>query len=179
MTLSDNPHKHSSRLAVAKPSSAAQPDPTIENLRPDPGLAILFLILPTVLAFILSTHFDLLEKLVMLSREHEHLELDEFIIAALTLGFALMIVIIRQTSRYKRAYGHLAETYHRYHRSQLEIQRLKGILPICSSCKKISNDTGAWEQLEVYISEHSEADFSHGMCPDCAKRHYPEYYEED
>lgn len=54
------------------------------------------------------------------------------------------------------------------------IKRLQGMLPICASCKKIRNDNGYWEQIEVYIREHSEAEFSHGLCPDCAKRLYPD-----
>jgi PAS domain S-box-containing protein len=58
------------------------------------------------------------------------------------------------------------------------IKKLYGILPICSSCKKIRDDKGSWNQLETYIHEHSEAKFSHGLCPDCAKRLYPEYYKE-
>jgi hypothetical protein len=51
-----------------------------------------------------------------------------------------------------------------------EIKTLHGILPICLGCKKILDDEGAWEQLEVYIKEHSEAEFSHGYCPECAKK---------
>jgi PleD family two-component response regulator len=55
-----------------------------------------------------------------------------------------------------------------------EIKTLRGILPICSHCKKIRDDTESWQQLEEYISTHSEAKFSHGICPDCAKKHYPD-----
>lgn len=55
-----------------------------------------------------------------------------------------------------------------------EIKQLQGIIPICASCKKIRDDKGAWNQLEAYISEHSEARFSHGICPECAARLYPE-----
>ncbi|MFO7607136.1 MAG: HAMP domain-containing protein [Desulfurivibrionaceae bacterium] len=58
-----------------------------------------------------------------------------------------------------------------------EIKKLRGILPICSFCKKIRDDKGYWNQVEVYIKEHSEADFSHSLCPDCAKAHYPEYMD--
>jgi hypothetical protein len=53
-----------------------------------------------------------------------------------------------------------------------EIKQLRGILPICASCKKIRNDKGEWKQIEVYIRDHSEADFSHGLCPECAKKFY-------
>ena len=55
-----------------------------------------------------------------------------------------------------------------------EIKQLRGILPICASCKKIRNDRGAWTQIESYISDHSEAEFSHGVCPDCAKKLFPD-----
>jgi ligand-binding sensor domain-containing protein len=55
------------------------------------------------------------------------------------------------------------------------IKRLRGLLPICASCKKIRDDRGYWKQMEIYIHEHSEADFSHSICPDCMKALYPEY----
>lgn len=63
-----------------------------------------------------------------------------------------------------------------------EIKTLKGIIPICSSCKKIRDDEGYWQRIETYISKHSEADFSHGICPNCAKKLYPDldlYGEDD
>ena len=58
-----------------------------------------------------------------------------------------------------------------------EIKTLHGILPICSHCKKIRDGEGAWHQLEAYISTHSDTQFSHGLCEDCAKTLYPEYYD--
>lgn len=54
------------------------------------------------------------------------------------------------------------------------IKTLRGLLPICSYCKKIRNDKGYWEQIETYISKHSEAEFSHGLCPDCSAKYYPQ-----
>jgi len=74
------------------------------------------------------------------------------------------------------------------HRNQLlkelqeamgNIKVLSGLLPICASCKKIRDDKGYWNTLETYISEHSEADFSHGICHDCARRLYPGWDEFD
>ncbi len=59
------------------------------------------------------------------------------------------------------------------------VETLEGMLPICSSCKKIRDDKGYWNQIEVYISERSDAKFSHGICPDCMKKLYPEFYEEE
>ncbi len=57
------------------------------------------------------------------------------------------------------------------------VKVLSGFIPICSSCKKIRDDQGFWQQIETYISEHSDALFSHSLCPDCARRLYPELYE--
>ena len=59
-----------------------------------------------------------------------------------------------------------------------QVKKLSGFLPICSSCKKIRDDEGYWNQIEAYISEHSEAEFSHGLCPDCMKKWYPDWDEE-
>jgi len=56
-----------------------------------------------------------------------------------------------------------------------QVKTLSGLLPICASCKKIRNDNGYWEAVETYISEHSDADFTHGICPECVQRLYPEY----
>jgi hypothetical protein len=60
----------------------------------------------------------------------------------------------------------------------LDLKILSGLLSICASCKKIRDDKGYWNQIESYIEEHSEADFSHGICPECTKKLYPELYKE-
>lgn len=67
----------------------------------------------------------------------------------------------------------LSELLEENKRAQSEIKVLQGFLPICSHCKKIRNDKGYWMQMEAYIAEHSEARFSHGLCIDCARKHYP------
>lgn len=56
----------------------------------------------------------------------------------------------------------------------LKVQTLRGLLPICASCKSIRDDKGYWNKLEAFIIKHSEAQFSHGICPECAKKLYPE-----
>ena len=60
-----------------------------------------------------------------------------------------------------------------------QIRTLKGFLPICSCCKKIRNDRGYWEQVEAYISKHSDATFTHGICPECKKKYYPDFCKGD
>ncbi len=59
------------------------------------------------------------------------------------------------------------------------IKTLSGLLPICAACKRIRDDKGYWSQIETYISQHSDALFSHGICPDCAKNMYPKIFKED
>ena len=57
-----------------------------------------------------------------------------------------------------------------------KIKKLSGLLPICASCKSIRDDEGYWQRIEQYISEHSEANFTHGICPECIKKLYPKYF---
>jgi len=59
--------------------------------------------------------------------------------------------------------------------SLAKIKTLSGMLPICASCKKIRDDKGYWNQIETYLSNHSKAEFSHGICPECAQKLYPDY----
>lgn len=60
-----------------------------------------------------------------------------------------------------------------------EIKTLRGFIPICASCKKIRDDKGYWSRIEEYIQTHTEAQLSHGICPDCAKVLYPKYFKSD
>ena len=54
------------------------------------------------------------------------------------------------------------------------MKQLTGLLPICASCKKIRNDDGYWQQVESYLSQHTEVEFSHSICPPCVRKLYPE-----
>ena len=60
--------------------------------------------------------------------------------------------------------------------SMENVRLLSGLLPICAQCKKIRDDSGYWEQLESYVSKHSDVMFSHGLCPECASKLYPEFH---
>lgn len=79
----------------------------------------------------------------------------------------------------KRVENERERLIHELQEALAEVKTLSGLLPICSSCKKIRDDKGYWNQLESYISKHSEAEFSHGICPECAKKLYPEFYKGD
>ena len=70
----------------------------------------------------------------------------------------------------------LKETIVRLQQALDEVQQLQGLLPICASCKKIKDEHETWQILEAYIQAHSEAKFSHGICPECLQKLYPEYY---
>jgi len=69
----------------------------------------------------------------------------------------------------------LRKTINELEQALKEIKRLRGMLPICASCKKIKDDKGYWTQIEAYIEDHSEAEFTHGICPECMRRLYPDY----
>jgi len=59
--------------------------------------------------------------------------------------------------------------------SLASIKQLKGLIPICASCKKVRDDQGYWQQVDVYLRDHTEADVSHGLCQECAEKLYPEF----
>ncbi len=61
------------------------------------------------------------------------------------------------------------------HKALDDVRTLHGILPICSNCKRIRDDQGCWTQVEDYVRDRTEAEFSHGFCPECMKKLYPEF----
>lgn len=77
----------------------------------------------------------------------------------------------------KRAERRLREESQKLKQALAKVKRLSGMLPICASCKKIRDDSGYWNQIEEYIEHHSDAEFSHGICPECARKLYPELFE--
>jgi PAS domain S-box-containing protein len=82
--------------------------------------------------------------------------------------------LMTEVTQRKEAEGAREKLIHELQNAILKIRTLSGLLPICSSCKKIRDDSGYWEQIEVYIKDHSEADFSHSICPECTEKLYPE-----
>jgi PAS domain S-box-containing protein len=89
-------------------------------------------------------------------------------------GKKVLYSIIHDISRRKMLEEERERLIVKLEKALEEIKRLKGILPICSSCKKIRDDKGYWQQIEAYIRDHSEAEFSHSLCPDCIKKLYPD-----
>jgi len=85
--------------------------------------------------------------------------------------------IVRDITERKRAEQEREKLIQELQEALTKVKKLSGLLPICASCKKIRDDKGYWNQIEGYIRDHSEAEFSHGICPDCARKLYPELYE--
>lgn len=92
---------------------------------------------------------------------------------AWVLGF-LMMNSHRLEMELRTSQDSLGQTVAKLAKSLDEVKTLSGLLPICASCKKVRNDNGYWQQIEVYLTEHSDADFSHGICPECIRKLYPE-----
>ncbi|MEJ2068626.1 MAG: hypothetical protein P8Y09_11940, partial [Deltaproteobacteria bacterium] len=87
--------------------------------------------------------------------------------------------LLSEIEERKQAETALTEERNRLQNALDEIRTLSGMLPICSSCKKIRDDKGYWNQIESYIMAHSQAQFSHSICPRCAKSLYSGYMKED
>ena len=94
-------------------------------------------------------------------------------------GFGILMVVcgallfIRVTNPILKK---LSDTVETLQKTLREVKQLSGLLPICASCKKIRDDKGYWQRIEYYIREHSEANFSHSVCPECAEKLYPELF---
>jgi PAS domain S-box-containing protein len=85
------------------------------------------------------------------------------------------VVTFFNISERKRAEDEREKLIHDLQKALADIKTLGGLIPICSSCKKIRDDKGYWNILEAYITEHSDAQFTHGLCPECALKLYPNY----
>lgn len=120
------------------------------------------------------------EKLI----DESNLETQQYRSILLALGMSFLVVIIVLLYFYIRSIRkNKMELEHNYSKMESlnaelrerlnEIKTLSGLLPICAHCKKIRDDEGYWQQLEGFISHHTEAKFSHGICPDCRERYFP------
>lgn len=90
-------------------------------------------------------------------------------------GQARTCLIIRDIGERKIAEAERERLIQELQDALARVKSLSGLLPICASCRKIRDKEGRWQQLEMYIREHTEADFSHGICPECRQRLYPEH----
>jgi len=128
---------------------------------------------------IFAARYDILERIVKFSGEHENWELDEVITVSIFLVVALAFSLIRRWRLLLISQMDLAQRNKQLQKALSEIKQLKGIIPICASCKQIRDDEGFWHQVESYVRDHSEAEFSHSICPECMKKLYPEFVEKE
>jgi len=89
-------------------------------------------------------------------------------------GRALLCSVINDVSERRIAEREREQLINDLQNALSEVRTLQGFLPICSACKKIRDDKGYWNQIEEYLDKHSELQFSHGICPGCAKKLYPD-----
>src|SRR5579862_3733104 len=89
-------------------------------------------------------------------------------------SLSILVASLEQHRRYVIA--RLEETNKKLRSAFDEIKTLRRILPICSYCKKIRTEVGSWVEVENYVRKHSEAEFSHGICPNCVRKHYADLY---
>jgi hypothetical protein len=90
------------------------------------------------------------------------------------IGYGLESSRYRFSDMLRREHKELLAEKANLEKALKQIKTLHGLLPMCASCKKIRDDSGYWKQIEAYLCEHSDARFSHGICPDCAKELYPD-----
>lgn len=93
-------------------------------------------------------------------------------------GQTCFSAIIRDVSIRKKAEAEKEKLIENLKNALDKVQTLSGLLPICSSCHKIRDDSGYWNKIELYIKDHSQAEFTHSLCPDCARKYYPEYCDD-
>jgi PAS domain S-box-containing protein len=92
-------------------------------------------------------------------------------------GNEFTCIILRDISSRKRAEAERERLVAELTDALARIKTLTGLLPICASCKKIRDESGKWTAVEVYFRERTKADFTHGICPECAMRLYPDHYK--
>lgn len=139
---------------------------------------ILIISVILVASFCFFCKVDALESIVEFSSQHEEYEVDELLSTLIVFSFCITLFSIRRYQESRVAKKSLIQKNNELQNALNEIQQLKGILPLCSFCKKIRNDAGNWEQVDVYIQKNSNADISHGICPICMQKHYPEEFKE-
>ncbi len=89
------------------------------------------------------------------------------------------VTIIREITERKKTEKQREQLINDLQKALADVKTLSGLIPICASCKKIRDDKGYWNQIENYIRKHSQADFTHGICPDCARKLYPQIHKDD
>ncbi|WP_319521315.1 hypothetical protein [uncultured Desulfosarcina sp.] len=143
--------------------------PTARNLILELAATLVF----SAAVVFVAVRFDF-PKLVMTAfQRYEALEMEAFIVGSLFLVTALTAFSIRRLVAFRKVNAILVKRNAELEKAMIEIKELRGLIPICSVCKKIRDDEDSWHQIEAYIESHSHAEFTHGICPECMRMLYP------
>ncbi|MBN2526103.1 MAG: MCP four helix bundle domain-containing protein [Deltaproteobacteria bacterium] len=110
-------------------------------------------------------------------RHQRHFQVLIIVISSFAILFSVLIALLA-TRRVTAVHTALQTESNRLEKALAEIKTLRGIIPVCSNCRKIRDDEGVWKAMEEYLHEHSDASFSHGICPKCLKDFYPDIADE-
>lgn len=100
-------------------------------------------------------------------------------VSAFSLGGGRFATVFRDITERKQAEAERERLIGRLQDALAQVKQLSGMLPICASCKKIRDDAGYWHNVEEYVRAHSDVEFSHGICPECARTLYPEMFTDE
>lgn len=123
-----------------------------------------------------AVRFDLHERAIALLSPLERWNVDELIVVAAMLSLALTYFSSRRWHETALFNRELRRANAALRAAVEEVRTLRGIVPICASCKRVRDDEGYWHQVEKYVAKHTLAEFSHGLCVECARKLYPEYF---
>lgn len=142
---------------------------------------LVVIVVLAVIVFAISAAFDIFNMIITLVYRHDTWQLDEVFALALFLVVATAIYarrrhneLVVQVRRREEAEAEKARLVPELENALADVARLRKLLPICSSCKRVRDDGGSWSQVEVYIESHFLARLDDGMCPDCARKLYRE-----
>ncbi len=139
---------------------------------------MLLIIAGAIIVFFVAKELDTSETIISFLGRYEKYDLDEFLTVLIFLVFALAFFAVNQWREVVRLNQSLQIANNDLMKALSDVRVLREILPICSNCKKIRDDDGYWKQVELYISENTNTLFSHGICPDCLEKMYPDYAEQ-
>ncbi len=122
----------------------------------------------------ITDNFESLNRFVFIGDTHVEAFLEK--VVGYLAGYILVALGILRWLPKDTEHNKMVEK--RLEEANKKVNFLSGFIPICASCKNIRNDKGYWTEIETYISEHSAAEFTHGICPDCTEKLYPEYSKE-
>ena len=140
--------------------------------------AVVIVLLATII-YVASAFFDVINKVISWFMAHESLQLDEFttvliflVIASVVFDWRRRNEVLQEMQRRERAEAERDRLIPHLESALYDVQVLSKLLPICGECKKVRDDKGYWDEVELYLQAHFDMRITYGMCPECAKRLY-------